>query len=222
MTVERQAREVEERRDEAIRQLALGSMELEAERVAKRELLARVRHDRTRERALLIELERAARALEETLASLGEHDRDSGVVLDGSGFDGLRGQLQPPVGGSVRQSFGRVVDAEYQTEIFHKGVEFVAASGESVRAVARGQIKFAGWFRGYGKIVIVDHGDGYFTVSGHLSDIFVSVGDLIGVGDTLGTVGETGSLAGPSLYFELRDGGEPKDPEEWLYASKKG
>jgi septal ring factor EnvC (AmiA/AmiB activator) len=111
------------------------------------------------------------------------------------------------------------VDSEYQTEIFRKGARFAARGGESVRSVARGEVRFAGWFRGYGQIVIVDHGDGYFTVSGHLSEIFVSVGDVLGEGDTLGTVGETGSLTGPALYFEIRAGGEPLDPAEWLGGS---
>ena len=79
-----------------------------------------------------------------------------------------------------------------------------------------GEVRYAGWFRGYGKIVILDHGDGYFTVSGHLADIYVEVGDWVNLRDTLGTVGETGSLSGPSLYFEVREGGDPLDPVEWL------
>ena len=87
-----------------------------------------------------------------------------------------------------------------------------------MRAVARGQVRYAGWFRGYGKIVIVDHGGGYFTVSGHLADVFVAVGELLDAGDTLGSVGDTGSLEGPGLYFEVRAGAESLDPAEWLSA----
>jgi septal ring factor EnvC (AmiA/AmiB activator) len=216
LEVERQAREAGVRRDEAVRVLSERSEALEREQAEKRDLLARVRTDRTNERALLVELERAARALEETLASLGERAPGSGAALDGSGFAERRGSLRAPVDGRINEHFGRVVDSEYQTEIFRKGARFDARVGESVWAVARGEVRFAGWFRGYGQIVIVDHGDGYFTVSGHLAEIFVEVGDGVGEGDTLGTVGETGSLTGPALYFEIRAGGEPMDPADWL------
>ena len=114
------------------------------------------------------------------------------------------------------RDFRKVVDAEFRTETFRTGVEFDAAVGDSVRAVAPGQVRFADWFRGYGKLVIVDHGDQYFTVSGHLSEIFVSVGDVVAEGDTIGSAGATGSLTGPSLYFEIRRGSRPPDPADWL------
>ncbi len=188
----------------------------------KRSTLAGVRGNRTQERALLVELERAARALEETLVGLGESDREVRELLDGAGFSSLRGELRAPVSGTIQQEFGRVVDAEYRTETFRKGIEFGAEAGDSVRAVARGQVRYAGWFRGYGKIVIVDHGDGFFTVSGHLADIFVAPGDPVRPGDTLGTVGDTGSLSGPALYFEIRAGGEPLNPAQWLRAGGRG
>jgi septal ring factor EnvC (AmiA/AmiB activator) len=175
-----------------------------------------VREDRIEERALLVELERAARALEETLVALGDSGGRKGKSLDGSGFEELRGALPPPVDAEVSRPFGKVVDAEYLTQTFRKGVEFDAPIGERVVAVATGEVRFAGWFRGYGKIVIMDHGDQYFTVSGHLSEIFVQVGDRVRAGDLLGSAGETGTLSGPSLYFELRHGSEPLDPSTWL------
>ena len=214
--LEDEAREAGVRRDEAMQTLALRSAALEEERGAKRALLLTVRGDRTRERSLLLELERAARALEETLASLGEEHRELAGRLDGSGFAARKGKLEWPARGPVRAGFGKVVDAEYQTEIFRKGIELAARRGDSVRSIAKGQVRYAGWFRGYGKIVIVDHGDAYFTVSGHLDEVFVEVGDVVASGDTLGTVGETGSLSGPGLYFELRQAGSPMDPAGWL------
>ena len=82
--------------------------------------------------------------------------------------------------------------------------------------VADGIVRFAGWFRGYGRIVIIDHGEGFHTISGHLDEIHVTVGTPVQDGESLGTVGETGSLGGPSLYFELRRDGEPIDPAPWL------
>lgn len=202
-------------RDEARARFATRNAILDEERAARRALLVRVRGDRSQERALLIELERAARALEETLAGLGHADIPV-AALDGRRFEASRGRLARPVKGEVRGRFGKVLDDEYLTETFRNGIEIAASPGDSVRAVARGQVRYAGWFRGYGKIVIVDHGGGYFTVSGHLSDIFVAVGDVVDEGDTLGSVGDTGSLRGAGLYFEMRSGAQPLDPADWL------
>jgi septal ring factor EnvC (AmiA/AmiB activator) len=215
---EREAREGAAALDRAVAELAERSRQLVAERVAKRKLLAEVREDRVQERALLIELEKAARALEEVLAALGGAHRGGGDWLQGSGFAQLRGHLMPPVQAPISRGFGKIVDAQFQTETYRTGVEFEVAAGDSVKAVAPGQVRFADWFRGYGRLVIIDHGDQYFTVSGHLAEIFVSLGDVIAEGDTIGSSGETGSLTGPSLYFEIRRKDQPLDPAEWLAA----
>jgi septal ring factor EnvC (AmiA/AmiB activator) len=203
-------------RDLAGRELESRRSEHESERANKTQLLAKVREDRTLERSLLVELERAARALEEKLVSLGESSRLDVATLDAMDFAAQKGKLPKPVRGSVQTRFGRVVDDEYGTETFNKGIEFEVDHGDSVRAVAFGEVRFAGWFRGYGKIVILDHGRQYFTVSGHLAELFVEVGQTVGRGDTIATAGDTGSLSGPSFYFEVRQGGEPLDPIGWL------
>ena len=197
--------------------LASRRVALETEKSERRVLLDDVRTNRTRERALLQGLERAALALKETLSGLGKDEAGSGSGLaETRSFASRKGELRRPVRGRVRRPYGRVVDAEYRTQTFRKGVEFSASLGEQVRAVAPGRVRFAGWFRGYGKIVILDHGSGYFTVSGQLSQIRVQVGHQLKSGQVLGTVGETGSLEGPGLYFEVRRGGAPLDPAEWL------
>ena len=198
-------------------QLASRRTALTAEKGERRVLLEQVRTDRTRERALLQGLERAAVALEETLAGLeGVRSISDSASVPDRRFSSRKGELRRPVQGRIRNPFGRVVDAQYHTQIFRKGVEFSARMGERVRAVAPGRVRFAGWFRGYGKIVILDHGAGYFTVSGQLSQIEVQVGEKVKSGQGVGTVGETGSLEGPGLYFEVRRGGVPLNPAEWL------
>lgn len=203
-------------RDTAALHLEQRSAEFEAERTARRALLASVSADRTQERTLRIELEKAARALEETLAALGKAPSTDAERLVGQGFAARRGVLEAPLAAEIVQAFGKVIDEEFRTATFRKGVEFAAEGGESVRAVAPGIVRFAGWFRGYGRLVIVDQGDEYFTVMGHLAEIFVAVGDTVAEGSTLGTVGDTGSLAGPSLYFEIRHGAAPLDPVVWF------
>ncbi len=190
--------------------------ELVAERAAKQRLVAQIHQDRTRERAALVELEKAARALEETLRNLQDHPDTPLGSLGGPPFASLRSTLDPPVNAAVTGRFGRVIDEEFFTETYRTGVVFGAEYGAPVRAVAVGRVRYAGWFRGFGRLVIVAHGDSYFTVSGHLSEIVVAVGDRVAAGDTIGAVGDTGSLTGPQLYFEIRLGGDPLDPGEWL------
>lgn len=197
-------------------QLAQRSAELADERARKRRLVARLHSDRTRERAALVELEKAARALEETLEGMGDAARDAGRPFEGPPFVALRQRLEPPVAAAIRRGFGRVVDQEFRTETFQSGVVFDAPLGTPVEAVAAGRVRFAGWFRGYGRMAILDHGDGYFSVCGHLDELGVEVGDRVAAGEAIGTVGETGSLAGPRLYFEIRRGAEALDPGDWL------
>ncbi len=215
------AREALDGRDLALAQLRERSGQLKREREAKRTLVARLHTDRARERAALVELETASRALEETLASLRQAPTRRSEPT-GPPFASLREQLAPPVEAPIATSFGRVVDAEFKTETFQSGIEFDAPLGVDVEAVAAGQVRFAGWFRGYGKLVILDHGDEYFTISGHLADIQVEVGDEVESRGVIGTVGETGSLSGPRLYFEVRHGREPQDPCGWLRLQDTG
>jgi septal ring factor EnvC (AmiA/AmiB activator) len=206
---------VRDREDGGVRLAGLIA-ELEVERKGKGRILTRLRQDRKSERRLLLELEQAAQALEETIRTLGARADRLGAGVPEAGFAGRRGQLAPPVVAEVTEHFGRVVDPEFQTTTFRSGVDFAARAGTSVHSVAPGIVRFSGWFRGYGRIVIVDHGDAFHSISGHLDEIFVEVGNSVEEGQALGTVGETGSLGGPSLYFELRKGGKPVDPEPWL------
>jgi septal ring factor EnvC (AmiA/AmiB activator) len=213
-----EAAKVIEAREAATTRLNRLAGELAGERKSKGVILARVRTDRTTERGLLLELEQAAQALEETIRTLGRRANRSGTRSAGGGLRAGKGSLRPPVDAEISEGFGRVVDPEFGTATFRSGVDFAAPAGTSVRCVAGGVVRFAGWFRGYGRIVIVDHGEGFHTISGHLDEIDVEVGDQVRESEVLGSVGETGSLGGPSLYFEVRRDGEPVDPEEWLHA----
>ena len=203
------------------RELSERKGQLEEERRTKRTLVARLYGDRARERSALAELETAARALEATLAGLGDTG-GSAPAPEGPPFAALRRHLEPPVAAAIVREFGRVVDREFKTQTFQSGVVFGAPAGAPVRAVAAGRVRYAGWFQGYGRLVILDHGGGYYTVSGHLAELAVGVGDAVASGAPIGTVGDSGSLSGPRLYFEIRHGGEALDPREWLAELGKG
>jgi len=190
--------------------------DLRGQRTAKGLALKQMHQDRRRERQVLMDLEAAAQAMEETLRALRDapaHRRRDPVKRN---FAGLKGSLPLPVNGPILRGFGQVIDEEFRTKTFYKGVDFGGEAGVPVRAVAAGEVRFAGWFRGYGKIVILDHSEQYFTISGHLESIEVEVGDEVTSGEMLGSVGETGSLSGPRLYFEIREGSEALDPVSWF------
>jgi septal ring factor EnvC (AmiA/AmiB activator) len=116
----------------------------------------------------------------------------------------------------VVRRFGTAYHPRFHTAIQHTGVAIQAVAGAPVRAVHQGVVMFSDWFKGYGQLVILDHGLSYYTLYAHLQRSLVSRGDSLSAGDTLGLAGETGSLEGTQLYFEVRHGATPLDPERWL------
>jgi murein hydrolase activator len=133
-----------------------------------------------------------------------------------SGFGALKGKLPTPVSGTIEVGFGKVVNPRFNTVTVHKGVDIRAPEGTPVRAVAAGTVVYAGWLRGYGNLLILDHGGGYHTLVAHLSTLLPPVGAPVAAGEVVGEVGDTGSLKGAYLYFELRRAGEAVDPAPWL------
>jgi murein DD-endopeptidase MepM/ murein hydrolase activator NlpD len=101
---------------------------------------------------------------------------------------------------------------------YHKGQDISAPSGTPVVATADGSVVIAGWLRGYGQVVYIDHGNGITTRYGHLSRIDVSVGQMIRQGERLGLVGSTGRSTGPHLHYEVRINGQPTSPIRYLPA----
>jgi septal ring factor EnvC (AmiA/AmiB activator) len=95
-------------------------------------------------------------------------------------------------------------------------VDIEAGEGTEIAAVYAGHAVYTGWFKGYGNLIILDHGHEYYTLYAHVANIHVKEGDDVRQGQRIGTVGDTGSLVGPRLYFEVRYQGKPQDPAEWL------
>lgn len=132
------------------------------------------------------------------------------------GFPARRGKLPLPAPGQITVGFGRVVNPKFNTVTIQHGIDVEAPSGTPVHAVAPGRVAHAGWFKGYGNLVIVDHGEGYHSLVAHLASMHTAMGEDVEAGAVLGTVGDSGSLKGPYLYFELREKGRPIDPRPWL------
>jgi septal ring factor EnvC (AmiA/AmiB activator) len=112
--------------------------------------------------------------------------------------------------------YGAQVHPRFGTKTFRHGVDIGVAEGTRITAVAPGHVLYTGWFRGYGNLIILDHGGEYYTLYGHAAEIRVSEGDEVRQGQVIGAVGDTGSLEGARLYFEVRHQGRPQDPTQWL------
>ncbi len=213
------ARARETREEEARRLSALSAEAAERRAEARRRVetrravLATLRGQKVLHERAALEVAGQERRLAEFIAAL-PPPRKGDVGL--RGFGGLRGQLPRPAPGTIEVPFGKVVNPRFKTVTVHNGVELGAPAGGEVRAVAPGRVVHAGWFKGYGNLVIVDHGEGFHTLVGHLASMTTAMGEEVGLGTLLGTVGDTGSLRGPSLYFEVREHGRPVDPHAWL------
>jgi murein hydrolase activator len=178
--------------------------------VQRRNLVSALRARAAREEKAAAELRAAAAHLEETLRRM----PSSEPAARGSGL--ARGATPRPLAGRIRAGFGRQIDREFKTETVRTGIEIAAPAGTPVQAVAAGRVLFTGWFRGYGQMVILDHGRGDLSVSGYLDEVQVAAGDRVTAGQPIGSVGETGSASGPGLYFEIRHDGKAVDPQLWL------
>ena len=127
-----------------------------------------------------------------------------------------RNRFPWPVNGSVLTRFGSQRHPQFGTTVFRRGIDIEARTGDEVRAVHDGQVVYADWYKGYGRLVIVDHGEGLYTLYGNLSQLEVGGGDRVTRGKVVGLAGDTGSLKGSKLYFEIRRNGEAEDPLLWL------
>jgi septal ring factor EnvC (AmiA/AmiB activator) len=136
-----------------------------------------------------------------------------------SKFAQMRGKLALPVRGEVTARFGsaRRTEAGVNAPTW-KGVFIRAPQGADVYAVAAGRVVFADWLRGFGNLLVIDHGDGFLSVYGNNEALLASTGERVGAGEVIASVGNTGGHTDPGLYFELRFQGRPFDPLRWVAA----
>jgi septal ring factor EnvC (AmiA/AmiB activator) len=145
--------------------------------------------------------------------SLFHNDKLPDSRFDGKPFAELKGKLAFPVKGEVSNRFGAL---RPDSTVLWKGIQIKAGSGQAVKVVASGRVVFADWLRGFGNLLIVDHGKGYMSLYGNNETLYKRVGDELRGGDTISTVGNSGGNEDSGLYFELRLESKPLDPLKWL------
>ncbi len=202
-------------------------------RIQRTELLAYIRSKKELKRTVVNNLKQAARSLDRKIKALAKEladekkaeseqakpeqaKSDQAKPVASKKFLDQKGLLMMPVKGKIVTRFGSYKNFTYNVTNFRSGIDIQADKGEPIRAVCDGKILFANWFKGYGNMVIIDHGDNYYTVYAHIEDMFKKKGDAVETGEVVATVGDSGSLNGPELYFEVRHHGKPIDPLKWL------
>ncbi|MDQ6930240.1 MAG: M23 family metallopeptidase [Candidatus Eremiobacteraeota bacterium] len=121
-----------------------------------------------------------------------------------------------PASGSISSPFGPRQNPMGAGYDFHPGIDIAADQGSPIRAAAPGRVVAAGPDGGYGNVVVIDHGNGITSRYAHCSETFATVGETVGAGDEIATVGSTGHSTGPHLHFEVRSGDKPVDPALFL------
>jgi len=208
-TTEKAALEERTRESLALRnKLAAARRNLDAQRARKTELLTSLVERKELNAAYVDELAQAETRLVALLSGL-----DEGAVEVPLGA--FRGSLPWPVAGEVRAGFGRRKHPRFDTYTVHNGIEIEAPPDAAVRAVHGGRVVFAERFRGYGLMVVVDHGGKHHSLYAQLADVQVTPGQQVAAGTVIGSADPAGP-DGPGLYFEMRFQGRPEDPEGWL------
>jgi len=183
----------------------------------KKVLLASVKKEKATRTRALKELQHAALRLQRMIDELSRRAVSKPPAIPpGIGLGALYGKLDWPVKGELLSGFGKTRHREFADEVFRNGIDIGAAVGQDVKAVEKGTVAFADRFAGYGNMIIVDHGERYYTVYAHLSEILKKRGEAVKRGETLGLAGDSDSLAGAKLYFELRKDGRSVDPLPWF------
>jgi septal ring factor EnvC (AmiA/AmiB activator) len=193
--------------------------ELARTREERKGLLDSVRSEKTRRERLIGELEEAEKQVQQLMSELQERARrlaDGEIDLDGNTFVGAKGALPWPVEGKVSRWYGIQKDRRFGTSTFNGGIDIMAEKESEVIAVHRGRADYVNWLPGYGQCIILSHGGGYYTLYAHTSKVYVSPGDVVESGDVIASVGDTGSLLGNILHFEVRKDAEPVNPAVWL------
>jgi len=212
--IERETAALKASRDERVIQAQL----LDGEREQRHQLLGELDAALKDQTAKLAALGKDEKALVDLLAKLRDIFADIPQHLAGAEpFADLRGRLNWPLRGKVVERFGATaVDGERGSQ----GVLIAAKDGSEVRAVSHGRVVYADWLRGYGLLLIIDHGEGYLSLYGYNETLLKEAGDWVDAGEVVATSGDSGGRKTAGLYFELRRDGKPIDPAAWMHPAK--
>jgi septal ring factor EnvC (AmiA/AmiB activator) len=187
--------------------------EMASARAKKERMLASLTSEASQSEQKLAELEEKAKRLEHLLDVLARQKGTAAAAID---IRSVQGALAWPVEGKIIEHFGKQRNAKFSTVTFSNGLKIAAAPGVEVRSVFAGTVLFSQWFKGYGNLVILDHGNRVFSLYGNLKSPAVAIGDRVNAGQAIAGVGESEGAHSGYLYFEIRQDNKPEDPQKWL------
>jgi len=199
-------------------QIGIKEQSLRDGRRQKTAVLSGLKRQEASQKLALMELEQAEKDLRSLLDRLRRKGGD--LPMPSLGFAKVRGRLPWPLDGPIAVPFGDVRHPRFSTVVPHPGVDIGAPGGTEVRAVFDARVAFSDWFRGYGQMIVLDHGDRYLSIYGNLGERLVDMGEMVSAGETIGRSGDGGSFDTPGVYFEIRHDGKPEDPLPWLRADR--
>ena len=188
------------------------------ERSTRAKLLVDIRGQKALELAAIDALTQAANELDLKINSLNTRINSPAPDKNVSQlpFSDHKGLLIRPVNGKITSLYGPYKNPEYNITNFRSGIDIKTDNGEPVRSVFKGTVLYSSWFKTYGNMIIIDHGKNFYTVYAHLEEAFKAKGDDVETGEVIATVGDTGSMTGAKLYFEVRHHGKPINPMPWF------
>ena len=190
--------------------------ELAETKKVKEDILHAVRNEKATRQKMISELGEASRRMLEIIRESSQTDDYAG-----KGFTQLKGRLSWPSEGRIAVPYGTQKDPRFDTQVFRNGIHIQTDAAADARSVYAGKVIFAEWFKGFGQLIIINHGSGYHTLYGNLSELFSKVGDIIRENQVIGKVGTSGVINAPGIYFEIRYKGKPLDPSQWLKKGKR-
>lgn len=211
--------------------------EIEQEKNRKATYLVKVRQDKQAYVASLKELQANAGRLQSMIQKLEARSRKAysskvrgkgpegkeqqavapkSAPVPNQGLGAQKGRLSLPVKGNIVGRFGRHKHPDFDSFTVSNGISLAAPSGTAIHAIYDGEVIYADYFKGYGNMIIVDHGGGFFSLYAHASSVAKRVGAKVSKNEVLASVGDVDSTKGPMLYFEIRYQGKPVDPAAWF------
>ena len=187
--------------------------ELSKDRQKRKTIISSLDKQLKKQGGQLVQFKNEAGQLEKLISSIEEIFIDiPEPELSRKPFAQLRGKLPWPVEGKVKKLFGRTKQV---SDLRWQGIIITAPNGRHVKAVSHGRIAFADWLRGFGNLIIIDHGNSYLSLYGHNESIFKAAGEWVESGEIISSVGDSGGQSAAGLYFEIRKKGKPQNPTRW-------
>lgn len=187
---------------------------LEREKANRQQILSEIKMEKANRLATIKYMKKASIKLDRTIHRLRRGERGGSNNLNE--FSTFQGLLKMPVTGMIIGKYGKYIEARSGVASFRNGIEIKSEQGAPIRAVFSGKTIYSSWLKGYGNVIIISHGGNFHTVYAHAEELFRSKGEHVETGEVIATVGDTGSMNGPSLYFEIRNHGNSVDPLEWI------